>query len=80
MLHRYAKGTDMDPKVWTLLLIVIAVSLVLLVVLKVLARMVADRRTRNIILTGMSLEDKHAPSTSSSASSSPNDHSETNDQ
>ncbi|MCD6499844.1 MAG: hypothetical protein J7M25_16245 [Deltaproteobacteria bacterium] len=69
----------MDPKVWTLLLIVIAVSLVLLVVLKVLARVVADRRTKNIILTGMSPEDKSVQSTSSSPSSGPDSRNETDD-
>ncbi len=44
----------MDPKVWSFLLVVVAVCLVLWAVLKVLAKVVADRNTRRIITKGMS--------------------------
>jgi Sec-independent protein translocase protein TatA len=48
----------MDPKVWTLLVIVIVVCLVIVGVLKLLTGVVADRRTRRIIQEGM---DPNAP-------------------
>ncbi len=50
----------MDPTVWSFLLVVIAVCLVLWAVVKVLAKVVADRNTRRIITEGMSSEAPNA--------------------
>lgn len=43
----------MDPVVWTFFIIVVVVCLVLAFVLKYLAGVVADRKTRKIITEGM---------------------------
>ena len=44
----------MNPTVWTFFIVVVAVCLVAVFVLKYLSGVVADRRTRKIILDGMS--------------------------
>lgn len=59
----------MDPKVWSFLLVVVAVCLVLWAVLKVLAKVVADRNTRRIITRGMADTDSGVGKTKERASS-----------
>ncbi len=47
----------MDPVVWSFFLVVVAVSVVAYFVLKVLAKVVADHRTKKILKKGMEGEE-----------------------
>lgn len=52
----FSKGAD----VWSLVVVVLVVSLLIFLVLKLATRAVADRRTRKILIEGMKDEDGEA--------------------
>jgi Sec-independent protein translocase protein TatA len=61
----------MDPKVWTLLIIVLVVCLVLAGALKLLQGVVADRRTRRIIEEGLGDDEDEKPEGSGGSNERP---------